>query len=127
MKPWTDARGDQIEEASPSEWKVHSQSRPGIAYEVSVVRGRFSCTCEFAVEAKRECIHQKAVKVRAGLQESKPVEDSRPPCESCGSGDVLLSGKRRNKSGAIRRYRCRTCGAYFTGRDGSRSGGPIPT
>lgn len=124
---WTDsrtpalaivARGDQIEQVSPSEWKVHSQSRPGVVYDVRVARGRFSCLCEFATETRRECIHQKAVKVRAGLQEKKPVSDERPPCESCGSGDVMLSGKRRNKSGAIPRYRCRTCGAYFTGRDG---------
>jgi putative transposase len=112
------ARGDQIEPLSPSEWKVHSQSKPGIVYDVRVARGRFSCTCEFGVETKRECIHQKAVKVRAGLMEAKPTVDERPACESCCSGDVMLSGKRRNKSGAIRRYRCRTCGAYFTGRDG---------
>jgi putative transposase len=126
-EPWTDqrtpalaivARGDQIEQLSPSEWKVHSQSRPGIVYGVRTFRGRFTCECEFAAETKRECIHQKAVKVRAGLQEAKSVEDSRPSCEVCGSGDVMLSGKRLNKSGAIRRYRCRTCGACFTGRDG---------
>ena len=112
------ARGDQIEQVSPSEWKVHSQSKPGVVYDVRVVRGRFSCLCEFATETRRECIHQKAVKVRAGLQEKKAVADERPPCESCDSSDVMLSGKRRNKSGAIPRYRCRTCGTYFTGRDG---------
>jgi putative transposase len=126
-EPWTDsrtpalaivARGDQIEQVSASEWKVHSQSKPGVVYDVRVARGRFSCGCEFAVETKRECIHQKAVKVRAGLTEVKAADSERPPCGSCGSGDVTLSGKRRNKSGAIRRYRCRTCGTYFTGRDG---------
>ncbi|MFI5417342.1 MAG: transposase [Candidatus Lutacidiplasmatales archaeon] len=126
-EPWTDtktpalaivARGDQIEQVSPLEWKVHSQSKPGVVYDVRVARGRFTCLCEFAAETKRECIHQKAVKVRAGLQETKPADEGRPPCESCGSGDVMRAAKRRNKSGTIQRYRCRTCGAYFTGRDG---------
>ena len=41
-----------------------------------------------------------------------------PVCESCQSADVFRWGKRHNKSGTISRYRCRSCGGTFTGRDG---------
>jgi len=64
------ARGDQIETVSPREFKVQSQSRPGVAYTVTAQRKLWSCTCAFCVEGKgKHCIHILAAKFRLGLQE----------------------------------------------------------
>ncbi len=125
---WTDARtpalaivarGDQIETVSPTEFTVQSQSRPETRYRVTSVRGRWNCECAFRAETGAACIHILSVRFRAGLQESKvPMPDSCPPCEKCRSSAVVRTGVRRNKSGAVRRYLCRTCGTSFCGREG---------
>ncbi|MGI0055736.1 MAG: IS6 family transposase [Thermoplasmata archaeon] len=65
------------------------------------------------------CVHILAVKFRAGFAESaKASLPTAPVCRKCRSADVTLSGRRLNKSGAVRRYRCMTCGAYFSGVEG---------
>jgi transposase-like protein len=126
MAAWTDqrtpalaivARGDQIETLSPSEFRVHSQSRPGVSYLVSVERGKWRCECAFFGETGQPCIHILSVRFRAGFQAPKDPETS-PPCAKCGSGDVEHSGVRQNKSGPVRRFRCRGCGFFFSGREG---------
>ncbi len=128
MAAWTDARtpalaivarGDQIEAVSPREFRVRSQSKPGEAYTVTVQRKLWSCNCAFCVEGKgRHCIHILAAKFRLGLQEKAAEPSAGPVCEKCRSSDVIASGHRLNKSGAVRRYRCKTCGAYFSGKEG---------
>jgi transposase-like protein len=111
------ARGDQIETASPTEFRVKSQSQPDIVYAVNVLRGRWSCRCAFFGETKQDCVHIRAVRFRAGFH--APAEpESNPPCRKCGSGEVERSGVRQNKSGPVRRFLCRVCGAYFSGREG---------
>lgn len=125
---WTDsrtpalaivARGDQIETISTAEFKVRSQSRPDELYTVSVLRNRWSCTCPFSRESDgRACIHILAVKFRSGLQEKAPTVEAGPTCDRCHSSDVIRSGHRLNKSGAVRRFRCETCGSYFSGMEG---------
>jgi transposase-like protein len=126
MVTWTDertpalaivARGDQIETLSPSEFRVLSQSRPGVSYRVTVERGRWACECPFAQETKQVCIHQLSVRFRAGFQAPKDPETS-PPCAKCGSGDVERAGVRQNKSGPVRRFRCRVCGHNYSGKEG---------
>ena len=125
---WTDqrtpalaivARGDQIQEVAPTEYVVRSQSRPDASYRVRVLRERWECECGFFGETKQACIHILAVRYREGFK-SSPVAapPTNPACERCKSGDVILSGKRRNKSGAVARYLCKACGFRFTGRDG---------
>jgi len=128
MEAWTDsrtpalaivARGDQIETVSQAEYKVRSQSRPGEVYTVSVQRKLWSCTCRFCIEGKgRACIHILATKFRLGLQEKAPEVSEEPSCENCHSSDILSAGPRRNKSGVVRRFKCRTCGAFFSGKEG---------
>ncbi len=126
MKPWTDARtpalaivarGDQIAAVTPSEFRVLSQSRPGTSYLVSVERGRWSCECPFFSETEQACIHVLSVRFRAGFQVPKNPETS-PPCSKCGSGDVERAGVRQNKSGPVRRFKCRVCGHNYSGREG---------
>lgn len=125
-EPWTDsrtpalalvARGDQIENVSPTEFLVRSQSHPDDKYTVSVVRNRWDCTCAFHRETRQSCIHILAVKFRAGFQQ-REVPEVGPSCDRCKSADVILSGRRPNKSGAVRRFKCKGCGAYFSGKEG---------
>ena len=128
MEAWTDprtpalaivARGDQITEVSPTEFIVRSQSRPEVQYHIASEKGRWKCECPFRVETGLPCIHILSVRFRAGFQESKvPVPESCSPCEKCQSAEVVRIGVRRNKSGAVRRYLCRTCGASFCGKEG---------
>jgi putative transposase len=117
------ARGDQIEAVTDGEWKVRSQSRPGEVYSVRVQRNRWTCTCAFSAEGTgRLCVHVLAVRMRSGLQEAVPLiaAATGPKCEACGSSDVILWGRRANKSGAVRRFRCKTCGATVSGKEGFR-------
>lgn len=113
------ARGDQIEAVSPAEYRVSSQSRPGEKYTVRVQRNRWSCTCAFSAESGgRLCVHILAVRLRADIQEKAPTLAVTATCQRCGSADVILAGKRHNKSGAVRRFECKSCGASFSGKEG---------
>ena len=112
------ARGDQIEEVRRAEYSVSSQSRPGVRYRVVRFRDSWACECPFYAEAKRACIHIVAVRFKVGVQEKAAPEVTGPVCGRCQSGDVIQKGKRYNKSGVIRRYKCKSCGFRFTGRDG---------
>jgi transposase-like protein len=126
MTPWIDmrtpalaivARGDQIEPVAPSQFKVHSQSHPEKIYTVEVVRDRWTCSCDFFAQTHQACIHILAVRFRSGFLDSKG-EPEKVVCVKCQSGDVIANGKRRNKSGVVTRYLCKTCGLRFTGKDG---------
>ena len=127
-EPWKDvrspalaivARGDQIETISPAEFKVRSQSRPDQSYVVTVRRNRWSCTCAFSAEAGgRACVHTLAAKFRVGFQEKAPTPEVGPMCERCHSADIIQAGRRLNKSGPVRRFQCKTCGATFSGKEG---------
>ncbi len=129
MEPWNDehapalaivARGDQIETLGPTRYRVRSQSRPDITYDVEIVHDRWMCSCAFHAETRRTCIHILAVRYRNGFQERVP-EPRDPVCPQCRSGDVVANGKRHNKSGVVARYRCKVCGARFTGREGFKN------
>jgi len=127
-QPWSDsrapalaivARGDQIEPLAPAEYSVRSQSQPLVTYRVRCERGRFTCQCGFFAEAGAACIHVLAVKFREGFAETaKAIPAPDPSCVVCRSGNVVSDGTRRNKSGAVAKFRCRACGACFSGREG---------
>jgi len=130
-EPWQDqrtpalaivARGDQIGADSPADWTVRSQSDPAKAYRVSVRRDRWTCECAHFPEAGRHCIHILAVRFQNDLRATlgtSPMPE-RPTCDRCSSGNVVQNGRRHNRSGALARYLCRTCGRRFTGNDGYR-------
>ncbi len=129
-EPWTDsrtpalallARGDQIEVRSPTEFSVKSQSRQGVEYTVRAERGRFVCDCSYFRGTARACLHVLAIRFRVGFQEKAPKVEVAPSCPECRSGNTVGGGRRLNKSGAVRRWICRACGAYFSGREGFRN------
>ena len=126
-EPWADsrtpalallARGDQVEVRSTAEYAVRSQSQPDRLYTVTIRRNRWGCTCQFHTETGMACLHVLAVKFRAGFQGRAAPPEVGPTCERCHSTDVIQTGRRMNKSGPVRRFRCKTCGAYFSGREG---------
>lgn len=128
-EPWADsrtpalallARGDQIVVRSPNEYAVRSQSRPETVYVVTVSRNRWSCGCTFHRESGGlACVHILAVKFRAGFTEAvKAAPEIGAACGRCHSSYTIQTGRRLNKSGAVRRFRCKTCGAYFSGAEG---------
>jgi transposase-like protein len=113
------ARGDQIETVSPTEYLVRSQSRLGGRYRVTVKRDRWECECAFFAETGIACIHIYAVRFREGLKaDTTHPQLNSTLCVRCQSGNVVLSGKRHNKSGTLARYSCKVCGYRFVGRDG---------
>lgn len=114
------ARGDQIQAVAPAEFSVRSQSRPEVSYKVRSERGRFTCECAFWVgSGGAACIHVLAVKFREGFAETaRALPEPGPSCQACHSGNVVSDGKRRNKSGAVAKFRCRACGACFSGKEG---------
>lgn len=116
------ARGDQIAEKGPSSFEVRSQSHPDRLYVVTVSRNRWTCTCDFHRESGGvACIHLLAAKFRVGFaQSAKAASPAVPMCEACHSSDVMLWGKRANRSGVVRRFRCRACDATFSGVEGFR-------
>ncbi len=113
------ARGDQIETVSLTEYVVRSQSKLDVKYRVTVTRDRWECECGFFRETGIACIHIYAARFREGFK-SDPIHPQLNPtlCTRCQSGNVVLSGKRHNKSGALARYLCKACGYRFVGRDG---------
>jgi transposase-like protein len=123
---WTDmrtpalaivARGDQIQERSPSCFIVNSQSNPTSRYTVQVKANKWACDCAFNTNTGQSCVHILAARYRLGFIGKTEIED-KPKCEKCQSSDVVGNGKRYNKSGVIKRYLCKTCGHQFTGKDG---------
>jgi transposase-like protein len=111
------ARGDQIETVNPTEYVVRSQSKLDTKYHVKVFRDRWECDCAFYQETKVACIHIFAVRFRQGFKQEAPPTVGEL-CARCGSGLLILSGKRHNLSGTLGRYVCKACGYRFVGRDG---------
>jgi len=126
-QPWADprtpalaivARGDQIKSVSPTVYLVRSQSRPERQYQVQIRRERWFCSCAFFRDTNRRCIHILAVRLRSELRERFPPPSSTPECSNCRSEDVVACGKRRNKTGTISWYLCKSCGHRFVDREG---------
>lgn len=119
---WTDqrapalaivARGDQIQPVAANHYAIRSQSHPERSYAVAMSRGQWICECDHHREAGRDCIHILAAKFRADLQVAN-LTIEKPFCPECKSGRVVANGKRQTNHGAVRVFRCRACGHYFS-------------
>lgn len=127
LEPWPDqrtpalaivARGDQIVELAPQEYRVTSQSRPQVNYEVHLRGERWSCTCAFFHAWKKPCVHIYAVRLRHGFKPDGAGRGAPPECTDCRSIDVVGWGYRATRAGASPRFLCRACGHRFTDREG---------
>jgi transposase-like protein/DNA-directed RNA polymerase subunit RPC12/RpoP len=85
---------------------------------VSVRRERWSCECAFFTTTGLRCIHILAVQLRAGFSAQSRSGSGTLDCERCRSRRVVRDGRRPARGGFLQRYRCQSCGARFTGREG---------
>lgn len=112
------ARGNQITPLNNHSFTVKSQSHPETNYLIQKHGTGYTCNCEHYQHAQT-CIHVLAVKFRIDLQQShKDIMENKPTCDHCKSHNVVLNGKRNNKSGIINRYLCKDCGHRFTDNQG---------
>lgn len=98
-------------------YRVKSQSVNG-KYHVNLTKIGFSCTYPDYLHRGVKCKHIHAVEISYALRQE--VENVLIPeialqgCPTCMSNSIVKHGIRRNKSGDIQRYICKTCGKWFT-------------
>ena len=108
----------QVKSVEDSFYLVKSQSGNG-KYEVSLTEHGWSCTCPDHEFRGVKCKHIWAVEISSKIKEQVKSgivieEVAVSTCIFCHSGDVKKFGVRRNKSGGIQRFLCRTCGKTFS-------------
>jgi transposase-like protein len=108
----------QIKRLDAETYQVASQSGHGF-YTVVRRDGVWGCSCPDHVYREVKCKHLWAVefslKLRAHVHENVVLQPvSVDTCLYCQSFQLIKSGLRHNKSGDIQKFRCLTCGRYFT-------------
>jgi putative transposase len=109
----------QIKRLDDSTYQVNSQSAHGLYTVVNGGSHGWRCSCPDHIYREIKCKHIWAVefslKIRAHVRENVVLQPvSVDTCLYCRSSEIIKSGLRHNKSGAIQRFRCLTCGHYFT-------------
>jgi len=108
----------QIKRLDGSTYRVGSQSGHDL-YTVALRNGVWDCSCPDHIYRDAKCKHIWAVefslKLRAHVRENVVLQPvSVDTCLYCRSSQIIKSDLRHNKSGDIQRFRCLTCGRYFT-------------
>ena len=113
-------KGGQVKRVSEFEYKVRSQSKRRFWYTAKWVNGKWTCSCEDYAKRKSECKHIYAILLLQKLPEiiMHNAASLEVRCPKCGSMDIIRKGIRDVKSGFIQKYMCKTCGAYFSDREG---------
>lgn len=110
----------QISRVTDYYYTVRSQTETRKLYYVERKSFGWVCTCPDFVYRKVKCKHVFAVEISISLRkvvEFKKIEPISPnitSCLFCKSGQIVKQGLRRNKSGDIQKFGCKTCGKYFT-------------
>ncbi len=101
-----------------NEYAVKSQSGHG-EYTIYSTESGWYCSCPDAINRSVKCKHIFAVEL--SLEIRRRIENAKrivpldyQSCLSCGSQDIAKRGLRKNKSGVIQKYLCRSCGKWFT-------------
>jgi len=109
---------NQITRIFDNLYQVKSQSGNG-EYEVSRNLVGWSCSCPDHMHRGAKCKHVWAVEISFALRRKvwnrviEPITDIHV-CIFCQSDKIVKDGVRRNKCGVIQKFRCRSCGKYFT-------------
>ena len=113
-------KGGQIKRINEFEYKVRAQSRSNEWYTVKWMNGKWTCSCEDYTKRRRECKHIYAILLLQKLPEiiMYNVASLEVRCPKCGSVDIIRKGVRDTRSGLIQKYMCKSCGAYFSDREG---------
>ena len=111
--------GGQIRRISRNKFLVKSQKGPKW-YEVIWQNKRWRCNCEDYKKRKRDCKHIYAVLTFLNLPSilMKNLAPEFNSCPKCGAGQeyFVKIGFRKNRSGPVRRFKCKKCGYSFTER-----------
>jgi putative transposase len=112
------AKGGQIKRIDACTFSVASQSGNG-SYLVQRHGLAWKCGCSDYVYRGMVCKHIQAVNFSLNLKPAITSENAVFPeqkpqvCSSCGSSELVKDGLRKNKSGIIQRFLCKSCGHRF--------------
>ena len=114
---------NHVQQINSSKFLVHSEKESTKNYEVSWAGKHWVCTCEDYRKRRKRCKHIHAVSYYLAVKSFAPALKSNSRfeelCPNCGSAEAIIShGWRYNKSGPVKRYLCKGCGATFTNRRG---------
>jgi putative transposase len=108
----------QIKRVDENTYMVKSQSGNGV-YEVLKASIGWMCQCPDHIYRGATCKHihavlfSQSIRAEVAMRRIAPIE-SVTECIYCGSTDLKKDGLRKNKSGTIQKYYCRTCHKYMT-------------
>jgi transposase-like protein len=108
----------QIKRVDANTYMVKSQSGNGV-YEVLNTSIGWMCQCPDHIYRGVQCKHIHAVLFSQSLRAEVAVRRIEPitsitECIYCGSTNLKKDGLRKNKSGTIQKFKCRTCKRYFS-------------
>ena len=107
---------NQITRVYDNLYEVRSQSGNG-EYKVERNLVGWCCSCPDHTYRGVKCKHIWAVELSFNLRRHVWAQRIEPLntqiCPFCQSGDFVKHGVRRNKSGDLQRYICKTCGRWF--------------
>ena len=111
--------GGQIRRVSRDKFLVKSQKGNGW-YEVVWRNRKWRCSCADYKKRKKDCKHIYAVLTFLNLPSilMRNLTPELNSCPRCGAGQEYLVkiGFRKNRSGPVRRFKCKKCGHTFTER-----------
>jgi len=111
--------GGQIRRVSRDKFLVKSQKGNGW-YEVVWRNRKWRCSCADYKKRKKDCKHIYAVLTFLNLPSilMRNLTPELNSCPRCGAGQEYLVkiGCRKNRSGPVRRFKCKKCGHTFTER-----------
>jgi transposase-like protein len=114
------AKSNQITRIDACTYRVASQSGKG-SYLVQRHGLAWKCECPDHIYRGMVCKHIHAVNFSLNLRQmvtsqnlAVVVPEEKPEvCACCGSTELVKDGLRKNKSGAVQRFSCKSCGHRF--------------
>lgn len=113
-------QNNQIQRVNHITYKVKSQSSDFWYDVIHVYKQGWTCSCPdfiFRHEKVGECKHIKSVLISNNLRKQivpksreELIQLSQELTCKCGSNEVIKDGIRKNKSGTIQRFECKSCG-----------------
>ena len=109
---------NQIRRIDEQTYRVSSQSGNG-AYDVRHTEQGWKCSCPDYIYRGVKCKHIWAVEFSLTLRKEVEARVIEPistvhVCIFCQSSKIVKDGIRHNNHGGIQKFRCKTCGRYFT-------------
>ncbi|MGA2682044.1 MAG: DDE-type integrase/transposase/recombinase [Candidatus Bathyarchaeia archaeon] len=112
----------RVQEISQSKFVVRSETDLSVTYHVEWAGKKWACTCPDFFRNHKSCKHIHAVSyyltIKAFIPALKSSNDEELMCPYCHSTENSPHAQRLNKSGPVKRLRCKNCKKTFTDRHG---------